>query len=98
MVCRMYFRLSMACACSSAGSVRGVTIAFVTIALDDTAAAARFQVLFDIKKQARAGDRHSAQAWGAFFRGREERSRGSYSQRPDRSEEHTSELQSLRHL
>ena len=32
----------------------------------------------------RAGDRRSAQAWGAVFRGREERSRGSYSQRPDR--------------
>src|ERR1035437_6288259 len=53
---RMYFRLSMACSCSSTGSVRGVAIT-----LDDSAVAVRFQVLFDIKKRVRAaakpGDR-----------------------------------------
>src|ERR1035437_8019119 len=46
---RMYFRLSMACSCSSTGSVRGVAIT-----LDDSAVAVGFQVLFDIKKRVRA--------------------------------------------
>src|SRR6185369_6360705 len=43
-VCRMYFRLSMACSCSSTGCVRGVAIS-----LDDSADGAAFQVLFEIK-------------------------------------------------
>src|ERR1035437_1578290 len=46
---RMYFRLSMACSCSSTGSVRGVAIT-----LDDSSVAVGFQVLFDIKKRVRA--------------------------------------------
>src|ERR1035437_1819106 len=45
---RMYFRLSIACSCSSAGSVRGVAII-----LDDSADGARFQVLFETKKRVR---------------------------------------------
>ena len=40
---RMYWRLSMACACISTGTVRGA------ITLHDSADAAEFQVLFDIK-------------------------------------------------
>src|ERR1035437_1420035 len=58
-VCRMYFRLSMACSCSSTGCVRGVAIT-----LNDSAAAAGFQVLFDIKVQ--VGAPHSAPAAKAY--------------------------------
>src|SRR5664279_2651578 len=43
-VCRMYFRLSMACSCSSTVWVRGVAIN-----LNDSVEAAAFQVLFVIK-------------------------------------------------
>jgi len=48
-VCRMYFRLSMACSCSSTGCVRGVAIT-----LDDSAGRPAFQVLFEIKSVGRA--------------------------------------------
>src|SRR5450759_1005079 len=51
---RMYFRLSMACSCSSTGSVRGVAIT-----LDDSADAAWFQVLFGIKKRVRSANARS---------------------------------------
>src|ERR1035438_4486190 len=43
---RMYCRLSMACACSSTGTVRGVAIT-----LHDSADATEFQVLFGIKDE-----------------------------------------------
>src|ERR1035441_10457321 len=45
---RMYCRLSMACACSSTGTVRGVAIT-----LDDSAGTTEFQVLFVIKERGR---------------------------------------------
>src|ERR1035441_2363378 len=45
---RMYCRLSMACACSSTGAVRGVAIT-----LDDSADPTEFQVLFSIKEPGR---------------------------------------------
>src|ERR1035437_742724 len=54
---RMYFRLSMACSCSSTGCVRGVAIT-----LDDSADAAGFQVLFDIKKRVRAAAKPATEA------------------------------------
>src|SRR5450756_278437 len=63
---RMYFRLSMACSCSSTGSVRGVAIT-----LHDSAVAAAFQVLFVIKASAR-GERQKrgkdAPLWSTLLR------------------------------